>query len=253
MKMLLVLISLIVSSSSINAASLNNDNVSVAEKKIITQAVEKLSKIAGKKLPIAEITKSPIAGVLQVTSGLNIFYVSADGKYMIFGDMVDVNKDRDVWSFTEKETRKLRQQALAAINDSDMIIFPATGNKIGTITVFTDIDCQYCRKMQENIAEYTEAGITVRYLSFPRAGPKSVSFEEAVKVWCAKDKAAAFNTAVVKKEFPKETCANNPVMMEYELGQKMGISGTPTIILDNGVKLAGVIDAQTLVKILKKN
>lgn len=254
MKIRLVFVSLVLGSALVNAANSDSSNeISVVEKKTITASVEKLSKIIDKKLPVTSIAKSPITGLVQLTSDLNIFYISADGRYMIFGDMIDLSKDRSSWSITESEVRKLRLHALSAIKQKDMIIFPATGNTLATITVFTDLDCKYCQKMQENINEYNDAGITVRYLAFPRTGPKSASFDEAIKVWCAKDKKSAFNAAINKREFSTAKCSKNPVMMEYELGRKMGISGTPTIILENGAKVPGLIDAKTLVEIINKN
>ena len=228
-------------------------NVTVVEKAAVDRALEKLAKVAGRKLPVSDITPSPIPGLLQVTSDLSVFYISTDGKYVMVGEMLDVNSNQSSWSLTEKENRKLRVQALAKVDAKDMIIFPATATKIGTVTVFTDIDCPYCHRLQEHMKEYTDEGIEIRYLAFPRSGPKTPSFDEAIKVWCAKDKQQAYITAIESHEFPKNTCYKNPVKMEFELGQKMGITGTPTLILDNGAKIGGLVDAKTLAKMIKEH
>lgn len=239
------------SSFSIYAASTSSP-VTQAEKNSVNRALDKVAKQAGKKLPVTDVTRSPVPGLLQVTSDMSIFYVTPDGEYIVVGDILDLNKDKDSWSLTDQATRALRAKALAEVNPKDMIIFPSTASKkIGNATIFTDIDCPYCHKMQENIKEYTDAGIEIRYLAFPRSGPKTKSFDEAIKIWCASDKAKAYSDAIALKEYPKDTCKNNPVMMEYELGQKMGISGTPTIVLDDGSKVGGLVDAKTLVKIIK--
>lgn len=226
--------------------------ITQAERNSVNRAIDKISKQAGKKLPVTDISRSPVPGLLQVTSDMSIFYITPDGEYLFFGDILDLNKDKSSWSITDQATRALRAQALAAVSTKDMIIYPSTASKkIGNATIFTDIDCPYCHKLQENIKEYTDAGIEIRYLAFPRSGPKTKSFEEAIKVWCAPDKAKAYSDAIALKEYPKDTCKNNPVMMEYELGQKMGINGTPTIVLDDGTKVGGLVDAKTLVKIIK--
>lgn len=248
MKMLATSITLLTIFSSAYAA---NTQITSAQKAIADKAVVKISDKVGKKLPITNITTTPVPDLLQVTSEMSVFYVSTDGKYAVFGDLVALDKDQKEWSITEQTLRTLRVQALAQVSTNDMIIFPSgIKNKLGTITVFTDLDCPYCRKMQEHISEYTDLGIEVRYLAFPRAGIKSKSFAEAEKVWCAKDKAKAFEIAATKQEFPKDTCSNNPVKAQFELGQKMGITGTPTIILSNGAKIPGMIEPKALAKII---
>ncbi len=228
--------------------------VSATEKQTVTAAVKQIAKKVDHEVPVTDISQSPIPGLLEVTSDLNIFYVTADGKYALFGDLIAVGKDLKQWSMTEQAMRKLRIQALAKIDPKDMIIFPSTAkNKIGTVTVFTDLDCGYCHKLHEKISEYTDLGIEIRYLSFPRAGLKSQSYTEAVKIWCAKDKAAAYTQAINSKTYPEATCENNPVAMEFELGQQMGVNGTPTMFLDNGAKIGGLVDPESLAKIIKEN
>lgn len=227
--------------------------VTPAQKKAVTSAIEKLSKEAGKKLTIDSINGTPIPGILQVIADLNVFYASTDGEFLIFGEIIDLNKSKETWSLTEQTMRKLRVEALAKVKEKDMIIYPATGKKLSTITVFTDIDCPYCRKMQDMIGDYNAAGIEVRYLAFPRSGPDTKSFEEAIKVWCAADKPKAYNKAVENGEFPKKTCDNKVVIKQYELGRKLGVTGTPTIILENGIKIGGLVEPNNLVKIIKES
>lgn len=223
------------------------------QRSVVDKAIEKIAGKVDKKVPVTSVLNSPVPGILQVTSDLNVFYVTNDGKYAFFGDLISIDNDVKQWSITEGTMRKLRAKALANISTNDMIIYPATAKKIAVVYVFTDIDCPYCHKMQEHIKEYTDLGIEIRYLSFPRAGLKSKSFEEAVKVWCAKDKAQAYAKAIEDKEFPEATCSTNPVSAQFELGQQMGISGTPTIILENGVKVPGLVEPKILAKIIKEN
>ncbi len=250
-KIVLMLVWLSVYSAGLCAAPSHSSSISASEKLLVTNTLEKLAKEAGRKIPLDNLQTTPIKGLLQITSGLNIFYVTVDGRYLILGEVLDTTKDKNNWSLTEQAARKLRMQVLAAIDVKDMIVFPATGKKIGAVTIFTDIDCPYCHKLQENIKDYTDAGIEIRYLAFPRSGLKSSSFEKAISVWCSKDRPRDYALAVAGKEISNDQCSDNPVAMEFELGQKMGINGTPTIILENGVKLGGLVDAKTLVKAIK--
>lgn len=226
--------------------------VTKAETQSVDKALAKLSKVIGKKITADSITNSPLPGILQVTSDMNVFYVSADGEYVFSGDLIDLAKDQKNWSITEQAVRNLRKQALAAVNTQDMIIFPAKKDKIGFVTVFTDIDCSYCHKLQEDMHKYNDLGIEVRYLAFPRAGLKSASFDKAATAWCATDRQAAINSAMQGKDLPKNVCKNNPISAQFELGMKLGINGTPTIILENGAKLPGLVAPDDLAKLIKQ-
>lgn len=246
-----MLVWLSVYSAGLCAAPAQNSKISASEKLLITNTLDKLAREADHKIPLDDLQTTPIKGVLQVTSDLNIFYVTADGKYIILGEILDTTQDKNNWSITEQAARKLRAQTLATLDSKDMIIFPATAKQIGVVTVFTDIDCQYCHKLQENIKDYTDAGLEIRYLAFPRTGPKTPSFDKAISVWCSKDKAKDYALALEGKDIPKNNCDNNPVAMEFELGRKMGVNGTPTMFLDNGTKFGGLVDPKILVKAIK--
>jgi len=225
--------------------------VSEQDKKNVNVALEKISKQAGRTFTAESIKETPVAGLLEVNIDSGIIYIYRDGRFAFSGEILDLNKDKDHWSLTEEAMRKERKKLLATISTKDMIIFPATKTKIGNVTVFTDIDCTYCRKLQANIKEYTDAGIEVRYVAFPRMGPGTPDFEKAITVWCSKDKARDYNLAAEGKDIPKNLCKNNPVTKQYELGQKIGVQGTPTMMLDDGNKIGGLIDAKELAKMIK--
>jgi thiol:disulfide interchange protein DsbC len=228
------------------------EGVSAAEKQNITRALEKVSKITGKKITPDNIQKSSIPGLYEVISDVNVFYISADGKYLISGDLLDLSKDQKSWNMTEKAARSIRKKILAAEDPKNMIIFAAKEPKIGSVTVFTDIDCHYCRQLQSNIKDYTDLGIEVRYMAFPRTGIGSPSYDKAVTVWCSDNKQRDLTLAKQGKDLPKVVCADNPVKEEFELGRKLGVSGTPTIFLENGVKLGGLLGAKELAKVIKE-
>jgi len=127
-----------------------------------------------------------------------------------------------------------------------MIVFGPDAPK-RYITVFTDIDCSYCRKLHNEVAELNEAGIQVRYLAFPRAGIGSKSHKKYESVWCNDDQQTALTSAKSGASVPSANCTN-PVAETYKLGQEVGVRGTPTIIFDDGTVAPGYVPAKDLIK-----
>jgi len=193
----------------------------------------------------SEINPSPMAGVSEVLIGPRLFYVSNDGKYLLQGSLIDLATRTDI---SEERRNGIRLAAINDLGEENMIVFPARDSR-HTITVFTDIDCGYCRKLHGEIAQYNDKGITVRYLAFPRAGVGSASYNKAVSVWCEKDKQAAMTRSKAGETLPQAEC-DNPVKEEYELGQMIGVNGTPAIILEDGSMLPGYIPPAKLAKAL---
>ena len=192
-----------------------------------------------------EISPSPMAGVSEVLIGPRLFYVTNDGKYLLQGSLIELATRTDI---SEERRNGIRLAAINDLGEEKMIVFPAKDSR-HTITVFTDIDCGYCRKLHGEIAQYNDQGITVRYLAFPRSGVGSASYNKAVSVWCEKDKQAAMTRSKAGETLPKAEC-DNPVKEEYELGQMIGVNGTPAIILEDGSMLPGYIPSAKLANAL---
>jgi thiol:disulfide interchange protein DsbC len=190
------------------------------------------------------ITPAPVAGLYQIAFGPRLFYISADGRHLISGDMFDL---RNQVNLTEEWRGKARQGALEAVKGS-MIVYPAKGKAKHTLTVFTDIDCTYCRKMHSGIKEMNDLGITVRYLAFPRAGIPSPSYDKAASVWCATDRNKAMDLAKNEDKVTRNVCANNPVAEHLALGQSFGVSATPTLVLEDGTIIPGYLPPQRLIQ-----
>ncbi|HIF18754.1 MAG TPA: bifunctional protein-disulfide isomerase/oxidoreductase DsbC [Cycloclasticus sp.] len=190
-----------------------------------------------------QVSKTPVDGLFQVIVGARVIYVSADGRYIIQGEMVDlVNRT----NMTETALKLARRSELAKIDEKSMIIFPAKEQK-HTITIFSDIDCGYCRKLHAKIDSYTDAGMTVRYLFFPRSGPNTESYFKAVSVWCAKDRNQALTDAKLNNTVVNKTC-DNPIDEHMRLAQAFGVTGTPAIIADDGTMVPGFVPAKELAK-----
>lgn len=194
------------------------------------------------------ITPSPIAGLYEVVYGAGIYYASKDGRYVVKGDILDVEKKNNI---TEQRRTGTRLSAINKVSEDKMIIF-APKKVRHTITVFTDIDCGYCRKLHNEIDTYLKEGIRVRYLSMPRSGLNTPSYYKAVAVWCAKDRKDALTRAKKDEQVEQKSC-DNPVEEEMNLAEEVGVSGTPTIITESGRMLPGYVPAPHLAQILDED
>lgn len=190
---------------------------------------------------IDQIRPSGITGLYEVVVGTNLYYATEDGRYLLNGSILDLQNGRNL---TEIKKSELRMEVINNLGEDQMIIFAAEKAK-NTITVFTDLDCPYCRLMHSKIKGYNDRGITVRYLLYPRDVVGSASYLKAVSVWCAEDRNQAFTDANASKPVASKSC-DNPVQATMSLGKQMGVSGTPTIFLDTGDKLPGYVPPKEL-------
>jgi thiol:disulfide interchange protein DsbC len=190
-----------------------------------------------------QIKPSPVAGVYEVAMGTDTAYVSADGKYLFSGDLYEVSSRRNL---TEAGRSTARSKSLAKLDERDMIVFGPAAAK-HTITVFTDVECGYCRKLHGEIEELNKLGVRVRYLAYPRAGPDTDDWAKMVAVWCSKDRNGALTKA--KQGQPVEAkCAATPVAKQYELGEEMGVQGTPAIFTMSGDYIGGYLPPKEMVR-----
>jgi thiol:disulfide interchange protein DsbC len=203
-----------------------------------------------KRLDIAleDVRPSPIKGLFEVRSGAEVGYVSADGRFYIDGDVFDMDSRHNL---TEDTRRKGRLALLAGVADEDAIVFAPRSSAQHTVTVFTDVDCVHCRRMHSEIGELNRLGIRVRYLLFPRGGPGSDAWRKAEAVWCSADRRDALTRAKRGENLPAAHC-DTPVAAQYELGRRIGISGTPGIVTEAGELIPGYADAAYLAAYLAK-
>ena len=216
----------------------------------LANEAEAVKAAVAKALPevkVDSVARSPISGLYEVMVGTQIIYVTADGRYFVDGRIVDLKTREDL---TEPRLSAVRKAAVDGVPEDEMVIFaPEKYNH--TVTVFTDIDCPYCVKLHKEIAQYGAEGIRVRYLLFPRAGAKSPSYNEAVAVWCSEDRKQALTDAKAGKKIPDKTC-DNPVAAHMEVGRKVGINGTPAIMLENGDLIPGYVEPKRLAQTIAR-
>ena len=202
---------------------------------------------AGAKLD--DLQPSPVAGIYQFTQGAEISYLTSDGKYFIDGNLYDM-KSRD--NLTEALRTHARIAMNNAVPESEMMIFSPPNPKY-TITVFTDVDCGYCRKLHSQMAELNKLGIRVRYMFFPRSGPGTESWKKAEVVWCSPNRNEALTRAKAGATLDmNKICAPTPVKREYELGENIGVRGTPAIITEKGDYISGYMEPHELLDQLKE-
>src|SRR3984957_2563145 len=138
-----------------------------------------------------DLQTSQIPGIYQFTQGAEISYLTADGKYFIDGNLYDLDSRENL---TEVLRARARIALISAVPESQMVIF-SPKNPLYTITVFTDVDCAYCRKLHSEIAELNRLGVRVRYVFYPRTGPNTESWKKAEAVWCSPNRNEALTLA----------------------------------------------------------
>jgi thiol:disulfide interchange protein DsbC len=203
------------------------------------------------QVQVERVVAAPMPGFRQAIVGGQVVYVSDDGRYVFVpgpgGAVFDAQAKRNL---SEDALAGMRQELLKKIPASDRIVF-APARPVHTVTVFTDVACGYCRRLHEEVAEYNRQGIAVEYLAFPRMGIGSEDYKTMVSVWCANDRKKALTDAKAGRNVPNRTC-KTPVDMHYDIGQRVGLTGTPMILAADGTQLGGYVPPAQLREALDK-
>ncbi|HZF17809.1 MAG TPA: DsbC family protein [Steroidobacteraceae bacterium] len=215
------------------------------EKAAADPRVEISKKIQGSEPK--DFAPTPVPGIFEYTKGADVGYVSADGKYYFGGDLYEIAGQNNL---TEERRGGLRAKLLASLSEKDMIVFSPKDPKY-TITVFTDLDCQYCRKLHSEIAEINKLGIKVRYAAYPRTGPGTESWSKAEAVWCSANRPDALTRAKQGQPVAGKACPANPVAREFALGNALGVNGTPGIVTSSGRYIGGYEPPRQLLEDIK--
>jgi len=214
-----------------------------ADKDFVRQALTKTMP----SIKIDSIQASEAKGIYEVMVGTNVLYVTEDGKYLFQGHLIDLEARKDL---TEGKLAEGRKLAIEKLGTDKMISFKSEKSKY-TISVFTDIDCGYCRKLHSELDQYLAEGISVQYLFYPRAGKGSESYTKAISVWCADNRNEAL-TAAKKGGTPDAKTCDNPVDEHMQLGVDFEVRGTPMIVTDKGNVFPGYVPAKKLAAALAK-
>ena len=188
------------------------------------------------------VKPSPIDGWSTVQKGSIIAYISADGRYLLQGDLIDLDQQVNL---SEQSRSDSRRELVATLKDEEAILFSPAEPK-HSVTIFTDVDCTYCRKLHNQIDEYMDRGIAVRYVLYPRNGPASKAWSKSEDVWCASDRNRALTAAKLDRDFDTSECDASMIGKHYELGQGVGLNGTPAIVLEDGTLIGGYLPPAAL-------
>lgn len=195
-------------------------------------------------LKVMSVKESEAKGLYEVQSNNgDTIYATEDGQYLMTGDLLRIT-DQGIANVTEAARADFRKDMMSEFGDDGVISFPAKNEK-AVVSVFTDIDCPYCRKLHDEVPQLNEYGITVNYYAFPRSGPNTASFRKYESVWCAEDQQAAMTSAKAGRSIDQASC-ENPVREQYQLGGQVGVTGTPAIVLEDGNMVRGYVPAKRL-------
>ena len=189
-----------------------------------------------------DVFESPIDGWYTIRKGAIIAYITGDGRYLLQGDLIDLENNANL---SEESRNDARVIMMSAVPNEELIVFTPE-NVEHTVSIFTDIDCTFCRRLHAQMDQYMEQGIEIRYFLYPRNGPTSPSWAKAESVWCADDRNEALTLAKLDQEYPSRTCDSSIVSNHYSIGQDVGLRGTPAIVLDDGTLFSGYLPPEQL-------
>lgn len=188
------------------------------------------------------INKGPVDGLLEIRQGAMVAYLTEDGRYLLQGELIDLDENRNL---TQESVMVGRLALMEDADDAGSITFGAAdANR--TVTVFTDIDCTFCRKLHREINDYLAEGIAVRYMLYPRSGPNTLSWTKAQNVWCADNRQEALTAAKNDQPLPAADCDASAIARQFEVGLSVGLQGTPAIVTPDGDLISGYVPAKEL-------
>ncbi|MBU2098180.1 MAG: DsbC family protein [Gammaproteobacteria bacterium] len=196
------------------------------------------------QLRVEQVRETPMPGLYElIMSSGEILLSDRTGQFLISGELYQTQAQGLV-NLTAQTRQVQVKDLIAGMPEEQMIIF-SPENPVATITVFTDVDCTYCRRLHHDIEAINERGIAVRYMAYPRGGLDSTALPKMISVWCAPDRQRALTQAKNGQNLPERDC-QNPVLNHHALGNRIGITGTPAIILPNGQLVPGYVEVDRL-------
>ncbi len=206
------------------------------------QAVrDRIAGMVSRDAPIS-VADTPIDGLVQVQVGTEVVYMTVDARFLVQGRVLDLETQTDL---TDLARVAMRRQALSSLDPSQWVRF-GQDSPVHELLVFTDPDCGYCRRLHQQIDEYNQQGIRINYLAFPRAGIGSETYQKLISIWCADDQQEAMTLAKEGREIAPATCPDPPVAEQYELGQRLGVTGTPALLTTGGDLIPGYVPPEQL-------
>jgi len=216
------------------------------------QEVKRHLEAALKNVEVVGVQDSPVSGLHEVTlSNGSLLYAMDGGRYVLQGELFSVSDQGSLVNLTEQHRQIIRQEQMATVPLDEMIVFaPEQSPAKAQVYVFTDVDCGYCREFHRHMAQFNAMGIEVRYMAFPRQGPASATGHKMITAWCADNPQDAMTRLKAGENLPLRSCLGHPVARHYELGRQLGIRGTPSMVVANGMLIQGYLPPVQLAQAL---
>lgn len=204
---------------------------------------------SGNQLEILNIKPTPIATIYEVELNTGeLLYSDASGQYLFAGDMYRATPD-GLLNLSAATRQQAVLRKLADVPDGETIIFEPEGEVKATVSVFTDVDCGYCRQLHGEREQMLDYGIRLRYLAYPRGGENAESYDKMISVWCSDDRHRSLTQAKNGQNLPERDC-DSPVLAHYKLGNELGIQGTPALVFPDGRLIPGYLEAPRMAAML---
>lgn len=203
------------------------------------------------QLEIVSLNATPLSNIYEVELNTGeVLYSDVSGDYLFAGDMYQTTT-AGLLNLSAGKRQERNLEKLAKVSEEEMIVFTPDVVK-ASITVFTDVDCTYCRALHRDLEKLMAAGIQVRYMAYPRGGENAESYTKMISVWCSDDRKKALTQAKNGQNIPERNC-DSPILSHYQLGNEFGISGTPALIFPDGRVIPGYLETDRLAAMLNIN
>ena len=211
------------------------------------------------ELRLSRLYPSELPGLYEgLTEEGSWIYVNRDGTRVLVGQLFGLDTGRVV-DLTAQHRQRWVRELLQGVPDKEFISYSPAKPK-HHVVVFTDINCGYCQLLHRERGQLNALGIAVHYLAFPRAGVGSESYDRAISAWCAHDPKNALtqfksmpNSSPSEQSARRRDCDVAMVGRHYQLGQRIGVSGTPALVFEDGQVFPGYVPAAELADMLGQN
>lgn len=209
--------------------------------------IEAAVRVINKDAVVHSIRDIPGLGLKEVTANNSVVYMDAEGRYLFFGTLLDLEGKQNLSEIAQTKARVL---ALQAVPDSEKISYEPS-NILHRVTVFTDISCSFCQKLHHNVAEYNDRGIAIDYVAYPRGGERNPAWAQMRSIWCAKDRNKAYDNAIAGTPPAAAASCEDPLDSHYALGESLNVEGTPAIYTENGKYIGGYLQPDQMLLALE--
>lgn len=238
MKIMIKICSLILMCNLLSSQTLHADN----------KTLEQNFKKNYPSISLKSVQKSPFKGIYEVYAAGKIIYTDEKAEYLLFGNLVDINNQKNLTTERLTELNKIDVTKLPI--EQAIKYIKGTGKR--KLYVFTDPDCPYCQKLEQYMTSIDNVTVYLFLYPLKQLHPRAEIISE--EIWCSKNQYEAWEDYMLHRKPPQNpTRCKTPIQKNLDLGQHLQIEGTPTIFLENGIRIAGIpLDSQQIEQLLQQ-